>query len=380
MVLKGKTDKITLAEKSPKVDLRVYVGTKKKPSLNNPNTLIFGDDLVTHFRLEPKIKSLERSLKYLADDNLLTKSLQIVPAFNDPDKFFDCKAQRYSRKGDKLSGLLWECDRETIYKKKEAVNTPEGVRSRFIEANDPCPLQGQPGTCPSGCKETGTLYFYIPELFRRGHNALCSLVLGGEFNILELSARIQSLYDRLGSFEAMGMHETNHSVLFNLTRYSAIRPHPVIVNGKRTGKTTDKLTHLVALDIDPAWMEHWQNMQRVYEVKQLGYRPPAKLIQQCYGVDVIEAEIIADNFAPTALPQQTVRQIAPTWQMDKIKVEELRTLWQQEGWHESALAELLYSYFQISDRSQIMNFSQQEFVQCKKYLSDQTIKQTFLQI
>ena len=291
MVLKGKTDRAKIAENAPKVDLRVYVGTKKKDSKSKPGVKTFGDDLVTHFRLDPVNPSLERAVKKIADRNGLVTSLNIIPAFNDPDRFFDCQAQRYSRKGDKLSGLLWQCDRETIYRKKEAVTTKEGIRSRYIECSEPCHLKDDLGKCPAGCQETGTLYFYLPELREYGANALCSLVLSGQFNIVELfSAKILAFYEQLGGFDAMGMYQTNHSVLFNLTRYTNDRPHPIFQDGKRNGKTKQVPTHLINLNIDPQWYEQYLQIQQLNQVRSLGYRPAPKLIEQCYGEGIIDAE------------------------------------------------------------------------------------------
>lgn len=390
MVLKGKTDQKKIADNAPKVDLRVYVGTKKKRSKKDPGIEIYGDDLVTHFRLDPVNPSLERAVSKIADRDNLVTSLNIIPAFNDPDRFYDCQAQRYSRKGDKLSGLLWQCDRETIYRKKEAVQTKEGTRSRYIKCNDPCRLEDDLSKCPAGCQETGTLYFYLPKLLEYGANALCSLVLSGQFNIIELSAKIWALHDQLGGFEAMGMYQTNHRALFNLTRYTADRPHPVFQGNQRNGKTKQVPTHLVNLNIDPAWYQQYLQMQQLNEVRtNMRLKPlcpsplrvsPQKLLHQ---EEVIREPAARANRTTRVLPSaQFNNSIEATPAslpfMSADKIEELRSLWHQHQWYPQGLDELLYSSYRISDRRQLYELTPERFEKLKNDLANEKIKQEFL--
>ena len=374
MVLQGKTDLLTLAKSSPIVDVRVFVGTKKKT--NSSGKFIFGDDLITHFRLESTNPAIASALKKIGvDENNLTPELEIILAYDEPQKAFDCKAQRWSRKEDELSGLLWECDRASIYKKKILVDTPYGKKGRFIDCNEPCPVANTNDKCPQGCAENGTLYFYLPALLDMGYNALCSLVLSGEFNIRELSSRIQAIYNQFGTIKKVTASPgTYNSVLFRLGRYTSDRPHPIIYQGKRTGKTQLKPTHLVSLQIDPNWLAYYQNMQQVMEVQKLGYRPDLKLIRQVYGEGIIESskeqiassnninnqKLIANNF------------------MTRDRIAELQSIWRSHGWTEYALEELLISHFDISDRNALLNINAEVFELLKLSLASEEIKKEFI--
>jgi hypothetical protein len=379
VVLYGKTDRTTIAASPPKVDVRVFVGSKKKQGRNG--SLIFGDDLVTHFRVETDNKAIARALSTIVDKNNLVEELEIILAYTSVEKAFDCKAQRWSRKGDELSGLLWECDRAKIYQKKEVYKTPYGdVRNRFVECNEPCPVSGTQEKCSLGCANTGILYFYLPALLDRGHNALCSLVLSGEFNIRELTQKLYDIESQFGTIKNVtASPSTYNAVLYRLGRYTSDRPHPVIHNGKRTGKTTLKPTHLVSLQIDPNWLTYYQNMQQIMQVQALGYRPNLKLIEQVYGQIAVETPV---------LPKQTLENtknllpitsyLLPEWEMTRQLVEELQSLWRSHNWTQTALEELLISYFDISDRRQLMSIDQEQFKQLKLCLASEEIKKEFL--
>lgn len=371
MVLYGKTDRTTIAASSPKVDVRVFVGSKKKQNKNG--NLIFGDDLITHFRVETENSAIAHSLKKstIVDNNNLAEELEIILASKSVEKAFDTKASRWSRKGDTLSGLLWECDRAHIYKKKEEYKTPFGdVRSRYIECSDPCPVAGTNEKCSLGCAETGTLYFYLPALLDMGYNALCSLVLSGEFNIRELTQRLYDIESQFGTIKDVNNSpSTYNAVLYRLGRYTSDRPHPVIHNGNRTGKTKLKPTHLVSLQIDPTWLAYYQNMQQVTQVQALGYRPNLKLIEQVYGEGMVENSRYEAASQENLLP--TTSYLLPDWKMDRSKIEELQTLWRSHGWTQSALEEMLFSCFEISDRRQLMSISQEQFEQLKLSLASQ---------
>lgn len=371
MVLYGKTDRETVAESAPKVDVRAYVGTKKKPGKSG--NLIFGDDLITHFRLETDNKAIANSLRKLGvDNNGLIEELEIILAYNQVEKAFNSKAQKWSQKGDKLSGLLWECNRREIYKRKEEYETKFGdVRSRFIKCNEPCPVAGTQEKCPLGCGDTGTLYFYMPGLLDFGHNALCSLVLSGEFNIRETTAKLYEIEEQFGTIkDVQGSPSTYNAVLFKLGRYTANRPHPIIHNKKRTGKTKLVPTHLISLQIDHHWLSFYQNMQQMNQVRALGYKPDIKMIQQIYGEVVIEQT--------SQLPgQQEAIALPPSWKLSRADAQELKNLRIKEGWSEYAYEEMLFDYFQISDRKDILNINQQQFNQIKSNLRSSNFKDAF---
>lgn len=373
MVLYGKTDEVTLSKNAPKVDLRVYVGTKKKPGKNGGET--FGDDLVNRFRLEPKTPAIARAIKDLGvGDDLLVESLQITLAYGDPEKAYNCRAQKYSTRKDNLSGLLWECDRRNIYKEKIPRQTPFGIKNQFVDCQKPCPVAGTDDKCPQGCNDTGTLYFFLPELDRAGYTCMCSLVLSGEYNIRELSAKLATIKQQFGHIGIIpGMPFPFNSVVFDLGRYSAMRKHPTFENGKRSGKTTDKLTHLVSLDINPSWIDGYNKARKVVDLRSLGGKPSVKMIEQVFGGETMEATIVQ-----SVLPPQISTGLLPSaWQMDKAKAKELMDLRVKHGWSESAYSELLYSYFQLGDRAQIMELGEQEFRQLKKYIVNPQKKQEF---
>lgn len=376
MVLYGKTDKATIKNAPPKVDVRAFVGTKKKVgrTKDGKEYLGYGDDLITHFRLEAQNKAIANSLKRLGvDDKNLIEELEIIAAYSSVEKTFDTKAQRWSRKGDELSGLLWECDRRNIYNKKESYQTSNGdIRYKYVECHEPCPVAETQEKCPNGCADTGTLYFYIPALLDLGHNALCSLVLSGEFNIRELTAALYNIESQFGTIkEVMGSPSTYNAVLYRLGRYTANRPHPVIYQGKRTGKTKQEPTHLVSLQVDPHWLAFYQNMQQFEQVKALGYKPDLKMIQQVYGeVEVLKESTpqLSGNAAPAALP---------SWSMTKERALELKNLRIKEGWSDYAYEELLFDMFDIRDRSEIVNLTEAQFVELKDAIASVATKSAF---
>lgn len=350
MVLKGKTDRTTIAKSAPKVDVRVFVGTPKKTSKNSKSK-IFGDDLVNKFRIETTNPGIAKTLKSIGvNDQGLVDKLNIILAYSEPDKAYNCVAQNWSEKDDILSGLLWECDRETIYKKKIVRESELGKKGVTIECNEPCLVAGTDDKCPK-CKETGTLYFYIPELLDRGHNALCSLVLGGQFNIIELSDKLVKIQEQFGTIkEVSGIPESYNSVLFTMTRYSDYRLHPIFYGNKMTGKKKSVLTHLVDLNIDQAWLEHYRNIQRITQVQLLGGRPNLRLIQQAVGDDAIEQLPASNNN----------KYLNPVWQPSKEDGIKLRKLMEDYGWSNNELLKVVkkrYNIEALNDLDQI-NYKQ----------------------
>lgn len=352
MVLKDKTDRPTVARRTPKVDVRVYVGTEKKLSTKGKNTKIFGHDLVTHFRIATANQAIAKTLKSIGiDNNGLVSELNIILAFSEPEKAFNCVAQNWSEKDDELSGLLWECDREFIYKKKEIRQTRYGKKGVTVDCQEPCLVAGTSDKCPK-CGETGTLYFYLPELLDRGHNALCSLVLGGQFNIIELSQKLLNIQQQFGTIkEVQGTPGSYNSVLFTLSRYSDYRKHPIYRNGKTTGKKKDVLTHLVDLNINQQWLTYYRNMQRVMQVQRLGGRPNLKLIRQVVGDDAI-AQLPANT--------NNNQYLNPVWQPSKEHRDELLKLVKQYQWTQPQVLKLIkvrYQFDSLRELDQI-NYEQ----------------------
>ncbi|MGL5832968.1 MAG: hypothetical protein ACRC1Z_07010, partial [Waterburya sp.] len=67
------------------------------------------------------------------------------------------------------------------------------------------------------------------------------------------------------------------------------------------------------------------------------------------------------------------------WTMTDEHLAELKSIWQAHGWTKSALEELLFSYFGVSDRSSIMDLSKSDFERLKQLSIDAEIKKSLMQ-
>ena len=230
MTIKGINDKEAIARSQPRIDFRLYKGTKKQ---NNR----FGKDLNDRFRLESKDESLKKILlnNYaceIEDGSVYLSELTILPAFDQIERTFDCAMELYN-----ASGLLQKCAREKIYLKMQSYKDPYGhVRKRPIDTEEPCPVAGTLENCPHGCHKSGHLHFYIPELLETGLNRLGCLSVHSHSDIIGITQKLQTYQDRFGSIKTppFASPHTFNLIPYRLSRTKIKIKCPVMQEGKRS--------------------------------------------------------------------------------------------------------------------------------------------------
>ena len=357
--IKGLNDRVTLKKKAIKPGITVWKGAKKSPKSA-------GKSLGNKFRIEAPA-ALRTILKqsYKAeerDGGLFVETLNIVPAYEDEFKTFSSKMAAYT-----ASRPLHFCDRETIHTKFIADS-----QNYFapIEANEPCPVAGTNHKCSLGCTRTGDFYFYIWELLLAGSAEFCRLQVHGVEDNQSIAKVLDETKEDIGAIKNSPFvnEETRGNIIYLLSRRSVQSKYPIMEGEKRSQKRGTKENWIINLQLHPIWLNPYNYYQQSKQLQAANYQPSQKLIEQVHGENLIAPAVNINN----ALPPKDY------WQMNLAKAEELQILWREHNWNENALSELLYSYFDFSDRKQIKNMTKEQFEQMKVYLADPQTKAEFL--
>ncbi len=397
--IKGINDRNSLDKIGARVKISLFKGTQKlwKKSKSGKYYKSAGSDYETFFRIEcsqqrlrnllietysswqeqEEFKQKEKEIlalteaKYQEEKSLTSiylKEVRILLAYSSLDKSFVCQKVKRSTKVDVLSGIIHECDGETIYCKHESYQDVFGhTRRKIIDTNEPCPVAGTHEQCPHGCQKEGRLYFWIKEISDREIYDISSIGFTGYTDMIELGTYLDQVEATRGdAVTDLSMYDFSHRICYVLKRKKVPIKRPIFESGKRSGKTTDGHTYALALEIDPDWLEKNRIRNRMEKAIACGYQPSPQLIAAVHEIEVLEAEVI---------PQQQPLLLSEITSHD---IEELRSLWQQHQWTKEGLKKMLDSYFGISLRSEhFQTLTREQFRQLKTAISSEVAREMY---
>lgn len=373
--IKGLNDEVTLKQKPITPGITVWKGEKKG---NNRA----GINLNEKFRIEApaKLKAVLKSALQAEekDGSLYVDSINLVPAYEDEFKTLDCKMAAYN-----ASRPILFCDRATINTRFVEKKDPyDGIYFQPIEAEETCPVAETNFDCPNKCARTGDFYFYIWELMLAGYAEFARLRVHGVADNQHLASVIDEVKASIGAIRTSPFvsEETRTCIVYQLSRRKVQSKYPVKENGVRTAKRGTKDDWVVNLALHPMWLDKYQNHLSARQLIAANLEPSLKLITQVHGAGLIAPQA-SSEFGVLSLESNYKLQTTNSelWTMNEEKLAELKALWQAHGWTKSALEELLFSYFGISDRSSIMNLSEPDFERLKKLSIDAEIKKSLMQ-
>lgn len=375
----GLTTKTQAEPNSRFLAAKVYLGKRQErvqrfdangnPKLDSKGKPIWVDqlaknaDLKTQFRIQALSdqarKILSQAYRVAPDRNgdLLVESLNIVPIAHDVDRTFDVWFKSYQAKNP-----LFICDRQRI--KKEWTEAPDRwghVRGRLADCDKPCPMADEPSpfvSCPNGCAPSGVLHFYIQELIEARIELPCQLTVVGKTNfqgggLYDQWSAIASRYsDTIGQgFWSQAIpFPCGSYILCKLSRIELdiLRPQldtkdkvtrmvngKPVTEGRRTGEKAKGKAYPLLLSVDPlweatyyAWRRQVEAITQAKELKQLGFNPSPKLLEQA---QIIDVEIVNRAFLPpgeTIDPPITEEELA---QLRAIAKETWVSVWEKNS-------------------------------------------------
>lgn len=359
--IKGLNDANTLATRPPAATIKVWKGDKKTKNRAGAN-------LENRFRIEapPRLrKAIE--LAYNASrrgDSLYVDRLNLVPAYEDKYKTFDCRMAAYS-----ASSPLLFCDRETINTKFVQSKDPYGnLYYQPHKTSEPCPVAGTNFKCPKGCSRTGDFYFYLYELLLQGYADFCRLQVHGVADNQTIATVLDETAASIGTIKQSPFvsEQTRTYIIYELTRSQSQYKFPVLENGKRTGKRGTKEDWIVSLSLHPLWLNKYNYHMSRQQLIKSGVNPSPKLIEQICDRSLVAAAVPELPAPADDVVEPEVECSTPTPFMDEAKFKELAAIWQQHGWHKNAIAEMLFSYFNISDRPALFAIDADTFAEIKR--------------
>ena len=367
--IKGLNDRYTLKRKPPQAAIKVWKGEKKTKTSA-------GKSLENRFRIEAPLK-LKQAIKLVynateSNGSLYVDRLNIIPAYEDEFKTFDSKMAAFS-----ASRPILFCDRSTIHTRFIDTKDRRGnIYFQPIESSDPCPVAGTNHECPNRCGRTGDFYFYIHELVMQGYAEFARLQVHGVADNQNIATVLDEVKASIGAIKTSPFvsESTRTYIVYEMTRALSQYKYPIKQGGVRTDKRGIKDDWIINLSLHPIWLNKYQNYTSQQQLLSAGMRPSVKLIEQIHDPALIEP---ASTLLPASESDEPNR--SPTrWVMDETKFQELSYLWQQHGWHKNAIAELLYSHFDISDRPGLMAITQAQFAELKRLSSDESIKSSLI--
>ena len=279
--IQGLNDKVTLKRKAIKPAITVWKGEKKTAKSA-------GKNLANQFRIEAPshIKSV---LKRICDwqereGSLYCDRLNIVPAYEDEYKTFDCKMAVFTASQPKLF-----CDGQTIHTEfiQDAKNYVQP-----IESNKPCPVAGTNHKCPNGCNRTGDFYFYIWELLLAGYSEFARLQVHGVEDNQSIADFLDNTKLEIGAIKnsPFSSDETRTYIIYEMTRRQVKSKYPILENGQRTAKRGTKDDWIINLNLHPIWQRRYDYARQSQQLIASGYQPSQKLIEQVYGETAIASQ------------------------------------------------------------------------------------------
>lgn len=353
MAIKGLTDKRRV--KPSFYSAVLHNGGRK----NSKSKRKFGDDLKNYFRLELRDPNLKYTLKEMGipplkssqlttkdgivnptanEDDYLVETLDIFLASDDPEKAFKTSMQLWDH-----SGLLQDCDRQTILSKRENYTDIFGHnRTRMKETNQACPMADQDVSvpCTKGCQRSGTLEFYVPQFVDTGGTSKsCKLDVSGFYHFCSILESLEKIKEEFGSIlSAPEEYPCYRGIIpLILKRIKIPIKRPVFEQNvtvtqagkkvpKRSGKKANSHAWVVTLEVNPIWKQGYYAWLQHKQIKKLGYSPSVELIRQIPGVDStidVTSTVVED---PKMLPQSCLGD--SQWQ-------ELRQIWNSGDRHDS---------------------------------------------
>lgn len=378
--IKGLNDEVTLKQKPITPGITVWKGEKKG---NNRA----GINLNEKFRIEAPCR-LRATLKSACnatekDGSLYVDNINLVPAYEDEFKTLDCKMAAYN-----ASRPILFCDRATINTRFVEKKDPyDGIYFQPIEAEETCPVAGTNFDCPNKCARTGDFYFYIWELMLAGYAEFARLRVHGVADNQHLASVIDEVKASIGAIRTSPFvsEETRTCIVYQLSRRKVQSKYPVKENGVRTAKRGTKDDWVVNLALHPMWLDKYQNHLSARQLIAANLEPSLKLITQVHGAGLIapassESGVLKDTASHIQSLESNYYKLQTTnselWTMTDEHLAELKALWQANGWTKSALEELLFSYFGVSDRESIKSLSETDFERLKQFSIDAEIKKS----
>lgn len=245
--------------------------------------------------------------------------LNVYLALDDIDLTFETSMKAFDR-----SGTLLMCDRRTILKEAQTIQTYKGQRRVMKTCNKPCALADSDENdwdCPLGCKPAGILHFYIRECLDLDvmvHAQFETKAFGDVPNIMK---RLRAIKQELGSLtqSPYPCYWTRHKIPLVISRVARKRSRPDVAtkteNGKKryefTGKKADGEFYDLDIQVDPVWMDWYRKQRLLEELLQRGLNPTADVVAGLMTGDAtIDVKAIATSVSP-ALPQSLATEDSP---------------------------------------------------------------------
>lgn len=334
-----------LEERSfPYYQFSLWKGTKK---INGR----FGKDLEYKFRLELSnndkkskdfkiIKNILANSYQLEEDengSLFLDNLNIIPYCDNPEiSLFSALATYLKNKPQ------WFCDKQKIHTRFI------GDRGRPVKVNEPCFAKDIYSDCPKRCKEFASFYFEILELRMLDITRVIRLQLSSINDIINLSDYLDRVNKDIGKIRSSPFYSSNTQrfVIHRLTRISK-------ENSYR------KINYPLHLELHPLWLREYNHYLSAQEIKKLGYSVPKKLLAQIHGEELINDLTTIETRAISLID---------SWKPTVAESEETKALAQSNGWTKEEIIDLLRSRFNVTDLSQIANFSKEQYYNFREAL------------
>lgn len=228
--------------------ITVFKGEKKTD--NRP-----GKDLLDKYRVEITSDVIKAAfLKH--HDSLYPKQLNIMfppDSGGKPEDVFLTSMLAMA-----AGGIQKRCNGETIYEERVSTNTPQGVYSRLVQTEKPCPTASKGFPCPD-CKKNGELHFRIIELEMSGIPAPATLSVSST----DLTKILSVLSD---TYIAFG---TLIGIPFILRRTKSFYKMPMKTDGKFNGGKANKDYWAVSLEVHPLFYQKHAERQRELSMQKV---------------------------------------------------------------------------------------------------------------
>jgi hypothetical protein len=283
--------------------ITVFKGEKK--TSNRP-----GEDLKDRYRVEITSDVIKAAfLKH--HDSLYPKQLNIMFPPNSGGKPEDVFLT--SMLAMAAGGIQKRCNGETIYEERVSTNTPQGVYSRLVQTEKPCPTASKGFPCPD-CKKNGELHFRIIELEAGGIPASAMLSVSST-DITKILSALSDVYVAFG---------TLIGIPFILRRTKSFYKLPVKKDGKFTGGKSDKDYWAVSLEVHPLFYQKYAEHQEKLSAQR---------------VNAMLEGSIEVNALPSAAPEPDLEEF---YSITEDQVNEIRTL-VKDNWEIPAACSMMMS-------------------------------------
>jgi hypothetical protein len=309
--------------------ITVFKGEKK--SSNRP-----GEDLLDKYRVDIGSEVIKTAfLKYY--ETLYPQQLNIMfPPDSDgkPEDVFLTSMLAMS-----AGGVQKRCNGETIYEERVSSDTPQGVYTRLVQTEKPCPASK--GIPCQDCKKNGELHFRVIELEMSGIPAPAILSVSST----DLTKILGVLSDTYMAFRTLV------GIPFILRRTKSFYKMPVKTNGKFTGGKANKDYWAVSLEVHPMYYEKHAKRQRELSEQRVNA--------------MLEGSIEVNALPPAAEPE-----LETFYQISEDQLDEIAELLEDNWEIPIACAMMVSEVFKITDWNKIQTV---QFEDIKDAIADPTI-------